>query len=92
MPTPAGCQPAVERFRGDTAQRQEIVTAQLRSVIGEENSADTPLDRRVGRSEPGGRVFRPVCAASVDMGRPRAGLGSVPLSSFPGALPFLTPP
>ena len=28
----------------------------------------------------------------VDMVQPCAGLGSVPLSSFPGPLPFLTPP
>ena len=85
-------QPVVERFRGDTVQRQESVTAQLCSVIGKDNPADTLVKRHVGRSETGEKVFRLILATCVEKGWPRAGLRSVPLSSFPGALLFLTQP
>lgn len=68
------------------------MSAQLRSITGEGNPADTLVKRGVGLSQQGGKVFRLIFAAFVDMGRPRVGLGSVPLSSFPVALPFLTPP
>ena len=56
------------------------------------NPVDTLVKLHVGHLEPGGRVFRLIVVANEDMGRPRADLGSVPLSSFPDAHPFLTPP
>lgn len=87
-------QPEVERFREDAVQRQEVVMARLRSVIGEGNPADRPVKRLVGRFEPG----RGYSAANLRgsswiwAGRVPAGPGSALLSSFPCALPFLTPP
>lgn len=46
-------QPAVELFREDAVQRQEVAISQLRSVSGEGNPADMPVKQLVGRFEPG---------------------------------------